>query len=186
MEFIDNLEVLAPGDLNFWDCRFPASGLLDVLTASQVKVYVHPRLHNNTLFHLTMMEIVTAIAFGSYEPGTTVSRIVERIPAEVRQEPGDISPDYRDRILEFGKMVDQEQLHRFSEQDRIRIVQLIVENFCMWETTKVQALGEDLKNFFRFRNTFFESNYSITHPADAVEPHCSMESKSERGGRPLR
>ncbi|MBD3392581.1 MAG: hypothetical protein GF418_10865 [Chitinivibrionales bacterium] len=152
--FLQGLSVLTPGDLNFWLPGMAASKLLDLLVGAQVKIFVDTRLPNNTQYHLAMMRILGAIAFGSYRAGTTVPSAVKSIEQSDIQQEGDIHPVFRERILEFGKEVDERNFHDLSDESLIGIARLIRRKFWMWESEKLDLLEKDLRSLFEFRRQF--------------------------------
>ena len=124
-ELAREIESLALSNMNFWHPGLPASDLLDYLMATEVKMYVEPELPNNTLYHLTMMKILSSIAFGAYTPGETIPRLADELPSLGAPRPGDIDSDLPVRLLRLGQRIDDECLHDPTTSSKIRLATLI-------------------------------------------------------------
>jgi len=153
-EIINNLRLITPVEINFWHRDLPAGDFMDYLMGAGVKMFLEPEMPNNTSYHLSMMELIASIAFGSYRPGNTVRDIISNTRKSSSSQPGDISPNFKDRILKVGNHIDNESLYEVSLNSKIRLSRLIRENFWLWERPALDIFCEELRTLYQFRDSY--------------------------------
>jgi hypothetical protein len=154
-DVVDKLELITPMELNFWHPSLPAGDFLDYLMGTEVKIFGEPELPNNTSYHLTMMRLIAAMAFGTYKPSSTAESLVGELVDSPAQKPGDIHADFRQRILDLAECVDREQLYDRSVRGKIRFSELVRERFCLWDRVKLQKFRLELECVYQFRRACF-------------------------------
>lgn len=154
-ELVDSLEVLSAEQINFWSPSLPSSRLLSLLAGTEVKIFVDPLRPNNTSCHLALMEILAAVAFGSYREGATVPAVVEGIPRSGRATPGDMDPGYVSRLVHLGESIDGESLHVDAVANMVRLCTLVRELFWLWSGDRLRSLAADLERIEELRRTRF-------------------------------
>lgn len=155
LEIIQELTLLTPFEMNFWHPEMDASPLLDLLMGTSVKLYHDPQMPNNSLFHLTMLKILAAVAFGEYHPGETVDDFVKTIPEDLQDSPSDMGPDFVEDLEAFGAEIDQGGYWKPGMQNRIELICAAKKRFWLWDDETINKYRQELETFHQFRTDFF-------------------------------